>query len=186
MSRLGLNARVNKMFDDKQKSSVYGLALLVEVMTYTAEHRNWDALSTFITRAKRSGQEARVKNIIRLAFGDKLTYKTNAKHATGGEFVMNWQGALNLRANNMFASALADAQAAGEGWDSKAFSQAINKLAPPKADKPVTQKTKEETVKKANLLLKSLEDAAAQGYSKAELLALVNKAVANSVVKLID
>lgn len=186
MTRLSLNAKVNKLFDGNAKASVYGLALLVECLHQTAKDRNWDALSTFVTRAESSGQGRKVKQIVRLAFGDAITYKADKKHPTGGVFTLGWEGEFNLRGRNAFFSAIADAERDGLGWDSKAFSQAVNKLAPSKAEKPVVQKTKEETVKKANALLKSLEDAAAQGYSKAELLALVNKAVANSVVKLID
>lgn len=187
MSRLSLNAKVNKLFDGNAKASVYGLSLLVECIHQTAKDRNWDALSTFVTRAEASSQGRKVKQIIRLAFGDALVYKTDKKHPTGGVFVMGWEGEFNLRGRNAFLSAIADAERDGLGWDSKAFAKAVNVLAPAK-DKTKEQKVRssEETTKKANTILKAIDDAVAMGFSKADLMALINKAVANGTVKLVD
>ena len=169
---LSLDVQVQNLWAARKQNGVDGLALLHKCIERTAKHRDWDALARFVMSARQHGQGARVGAIIRCAFGDKITFKANKKHATGGEFVMGWVGEFDLRGSNTYG-VIRDAVAKGMSWDDKEFGALL-----PKADKAKRQ-VSEEQVKKVVKHLKTYTDKLkADGFNVGEIIAALQKELA--------
>jgi hypothetical protein len=160
----GFDAEVQTYWANRKANGAEGLKLLHKCIEDTAKHRSWDGLSRFFTLAKKHGQGPRVALIIRAAFGDKLTYKANAKHPTGGEFIIGWDSSapFNLRGNNVYPIIMESIDK-GEGWDSAS----VNKLLREKVAKP-TKPAKivdaETQTKAAKALAKKLAELRDAGF----------------------
>lgn len=168
---VSLDAQVQTLWANRKQNGVDGLSLLHKCIERAAK-RDWDALSRFVVSARAHGQGARVGGIIRAAFGNKLTFKANAKHATGGTFVIGWDGEFPLRESNTYG-AIREAVAKGLSWDSKEVGALL-----PKADK-AERKATDEQVKKVVKHLKSYTDKLkADGFNVGEVIALLQKELA--------
>ena len=169
---VSLDVQVQTLWASRKQNGVDGLALLHKCIERTAKHRDWDALSRFVMSARQHGQGARVGAIIRQAFGDKLTFKANAKHPTGGTFVLGWDGEFDLRGSNTYG-VIRDAVAKGLSWDDKELGKML-----PKPDKAKRQ-VSEEQVKKVVKHLKSYTDKLkADGFNVGEIIAALQKELA--------
>lgn len=167
-----LDTQVKDYFGRRVENGVEGLKLLVTCIERTAKHRDWDALARFMTLAsKTESSRARVAKIVRAAFGDKLTYKSNPKHDTGGTMVMGWDGEFNLRASNAYGI-VRDAVSKGKSWTDPAF---LKELPGPVAKAPTVSDAA--TEKKAKHLAKYLLDAERDGFSIGDILAMAEKEV---------
>lgn len=163
-----LDVQVKGYFSRRGENGVEGLKLLVDCIVRTAVHRDWDALSRFITLAgKDESARSRVVKIVRAAFGDKLTYKSNNKHDTGGTIVMGWEGAFPLAGSNTWGIVKA-AVAQGKTWYDREF---LKELPGPVAK--VRTASAEATTKAAKHLAKYLLEREAEGFSTGEILAQV-------------
>lgn len=122
--------RVGSYWDGRDQNSRDGLAILDECIRRTAsKDRDWDALARFFARSKRSNASAKVKRIIRGAFGNQLKVVADKKHPTGVRFEMAWEGAFPLRQSNTYGL-VRDALTKGVGWDDKEFLAELNKVIP--------------------------------------------------------
>lgn len=167
-----LDAQVKDYFGRRMANGAEGLKLLVTCIERTAKHRDWDALSRFMTLAgKDEGTRSRVVKIVRAAFGDKLTYKANSKHDTGGTMIMGWEGEFNLRGSNTFGIVQAAAKA-GKTWYDRDFLKELPGATPkaPKVDEASTEKA-------AKHLAKYLMDKEADGFSIGDILARAEKEI---------
>lgn len=115
-----LDVLVQDYFVRRGENGREGLNLLVQCIERTAKHRDWDALARFITSAAQSSSRAKVVKIVRAAFGDKLTYKSNSKHPTGGVIAMGWEGEFSLAGSNTWGLVSAAAKR-GASWDDRDF-----------------------------------------------------------------
>jgi len=169
---LSLDVQVQNLWASRKQNGVDGLALLHKCIERTAKHRDWDALSRFVMAARQHGQGARVGAIIRAAFGNKITFKANSKHPTGGTFVMGWEGEFDLRGSNTYG-AIREAVAKGMSWDDKELGKVL-----PKADKNERKPT-DEAVKKVVKHLKTYTDKLkADGFNVGEIIAALQKELA--------
>lgn len=159
-----LDVQVKDYFVRRSENGAEGLKLLVMSIERTAKHRDWDALSRFITSALQSSSRAKVVKIVRAAFGDKLTYKSNPKHDTGGTIVMGWEGEFNLAGSNTYGLVRA-AAAAGKSWDDRDFLKELP--GPVKKDREVSAVA---TEKAAKHLAKYLMDRESEGFNTGEIL----------------
>jgi len=166
---LALDVQVSNYFTSRRQSGVEGLALLDKCIRRVAEHRDWDALSRFVVGAMPTGNRSKVVRIIGAAFGQRLTFKTDKKHPTGGSFVMGWEGAFPLKGSNTY-TAVTEAIKKGMGWDEVAF---IKEL--PKADKKPRTVSDEAEKKVVKHLLAYLAQREAEGFSTGTILADVQK-----------
>lgn len=167
-----LDVQVKDYFGRRVENGVEGLKILVQCIERTAKHRDWDALSRFMTlAAKTESSRARVVKIVRAAFGDKLTYKSNSKHDTGGTMIMGWEGEFNLRGSNTWGIVKAAAEK-GLSWTDPAFLKELPGATPkaPTVDAAATEK-------KAKHLAKYLLEAEAAGFSIGDILAMAEKEV---------
>jgi hypothetical protein len=163
-----LDVMVKDYFGRRSENGVEGLRLLVTCIERTARYRDWDALSRFITMAmKTESAKARVVKIVRAAFGDKLIYKANAKHDTGGTIVLGWDGAFPLAQSNSWGI-VRGAVDAGKTWYDREF---LKELPGPTPKVKTVDATAVE--KSAKHLIKYLQEREAEGFVVGELLAKV-------------
>ncbi len=177
---LSLDVQVQHLWASRKQNGIDGLALLHKCIERTAKHRDWDALSRFVIMSRQHGQGSRVGAIIRCAFGDKITFKANAKHPTGGEFIMGWQGEFDLRSSNTYG-AIREAVAKQLSWDSKEVGAML-----PKADK-VKRVVSDDAKKKVVKHLKTYTDKLkADGFNVGEIIALLQKELASTAIPVVD
>lgn len=170
--KASLDVQVKDYFGRRTENGVEGLKILASCIERTAKHRDWDALSRFMTLAgKTESSRSRVVKIVRAAFGDKLTYKANAKHDTGGTMIMGWEGEFNLRASNTYGI-VRDAVSKGKSWTDPAFLKELPG-ATPKA-RTVDAAALE---KSAKHLAKYLMEREAEGFSIGDILAAADKEI---------
>lgn len=175
-----LDVQVQHLWASRKQNGIDGLSLLHKCIERTAKHRDWDALSRFVIMSRQHGQGARVGAIIRCAFGDKITFKANAKHPTGGEFVMGWQGEYDLRASNTYG-AIREAVQKGMSWDDKELGKMLPK--PDKAKRVVSDEQKKKVVKH----LKSYTDKLkADGFNVGEIIAMLQKELTVASIPVVD
>ena len=173
---VSLDVQAQTYWAGRKANGVEGLALLHKCIERTAQHRDWDALSRFLVSARQHGQGARVGAIIRCAFGNAITFKANAKHPTGGTFVLGWEGPFNLRGSNTYG-VIRDAVAKGMSWDDRELGKVL-----PKADKK-TREASDEQKKKVVKHLKTYADKLkADGFNVGEIIAMLQKELAAEVV----
>ena len=162
-----LEEQVIDYWAGRKVNGVIGLALLDKCIQRLAKHRDWDHLARFTVSAARHGQGDKVKKILRAAFGDSLIFKLNKKHATGGEFILKWQGEFNLRGSNTYG-VISDAVTKGMSWDDRELSKLIPNNPPPK--RQVTDEQKKKIVKHlAGYMSKLTSD----GFSTGEILSML-------------
>jgi hypothetical protein len=177
---LSLDVQVQTLWASRKQNGIDGLSLLHKCIERTAKHRDWDALSRFVIMSRQHGQGARVGAIIRCAFGDKLTFKANAKHPTGGTFVLGWMGEYDLRGSNTYG-VIRDAVAKGMSWDDKELGKLL-----PKADK-AKRVVSDEQKKKVVKHLKSYTDKLkADGFNVGEIIAMLQKELVSSAMPVVD
>jgi hypothetical protein len=169
----GLLGEVSSYFTTRDANGVKGLVLLDRCIKATAENRDWDGLSRFVTLSARAGHANRVKKIIRAAFGEKLIYKTSKQHATGGTFVMGWDAGAAFPLGNTY-SVVSKAIEDKTPWDSVAFAKALSAVLPEPVKPPpaVDQKA---TVAAAKHLYDYITGKVAAGMAQADLMAAVQK-----------
>ena len=137
--------RIGTYFDGRHANGRDGLVLLDECIRRAAsKDRDWDALARFVSRSGASNSGAKVKKIIRAAFGNAMTYKADKKHKAGGTFTLSWDGPFNLAGSNTYG-AVRKAIADNKSWDDKDFLTALSKIVPdaPKAEKIVSEAAQE-------------------------------------------
>ena len=166
--------RIGSYWDSRTANGKEGLILLDECIRRTAsKDRDWDALARFVARANMSNNAAKVKKIIRAAFGNNITFALDKKHAAGGRFELKWEGPFNLQGSNTY-SVVRKAIEHGKSWDDKAFLAELTKVLPdvPKKEKTVDAATQ---TKEAKALAKKLGELRQAGF---DLGALVREAQA--------
>ena len=164
-----LDEQVRKLWSDRARSGVEGLALLHKCIENVAHHRDWDALSRFYVSAQKFGQGPRVAAIIRAAFGEKITFRTNVRHPTGGTFSIRWEGKFDLERSNTYA-VVRDAVSRGISWDDRE----LGKLLPKReaSNRTVSEEAQKKIVKH---LANYLSDRRREGFAIGEIIALVQK-----------
>ena len=76
MAQAKLFDRIGSYWDSRTANGRDGLILLDECIRRTAsKDRDWDALARFVARANMSNNAAKVKKIIRAAFGNQIVFK---------------------------------------------------------------------------------------------------------------
>lgn len=153
--------RIGSYWDSRTANGRDGLILLDECIRRTAsKDRDWDALARFVARANMSNNAAKVKKIIRAAFGNQIVFSLDKKHAAGGRFELKWEGPFNLQGSNTY-SVVKRAIEQGKSWDDKAFLADLSKVLPevPKPDKTVDAATQTKEAKALAAKLKVLRDA---------------------------
>ena len=180
---LPLIDQVNNVWNARNANGAEGLKVLDKCIQRLAKAGDWDALSRFVVLAhKNSNTAAKVKRILRVAFGDKLSFKMDAKHPTGGRFVIGWNGAEGTTLPNTY-SFITKAIQAGLAWDDKGFLKSLNDVLPEKEAAPVVvdDKTKTAKAKRLAAFLASLKE---DGFNVGEVLAMAQAEVAASVTTL--
>lgn len=162
----------------RKANGAEGLALLHACIERCAKHRDWDALSRFLVKAREHGQGTRVATIIRAAFGDKLTFKANSKHPTGGIFTLGWAAdkPFPLRESNTYG-AVREAVQKGMSWDDKELQKILPK--PIKKERQATPEQKQKVVKHLKAYTDKLKS---DGFNVGEILAMLQKELASSVL----
>lgn len=168
-----LDTKVKSFWGRQSKSSIEGLNLLVECMEEFASQRNWDPLARFVTGARASGRDAKVRKVLMLAFGQSVKMKADAKHPAGTTFEISWgDGPFNLAGRNSFQEVLAQARADAKGWDSVAFMKLVNEKIVPveKAVKPASDELKKKRAKDMIDKIKGWKD---EGITLGEMIHLM-------------
>jgi hypothetical protein len=112
---------VDLYFKGAQRNAATGLVLLDKLIHRVAsKDADWDGLARFIVLSSATGDASKVKKIVRLAFGDKLTFAYSKTHATGGKITLGWKGNEGFTLGNGYG-AVTDAIQAKVGWNDKAF-----------------------------------------------------------------
>lgn len=174
--------QVGQYWDARHTNGQVGLALLDQCIRRAAsKNRDWDALARFVTRAGNSGNRAKVVKIVRAAFGDKLTYKADAKHPAGGVFTMDWTGAFPLKESNAYTS-VTKAIADSKSWDDRDFLKALSEVIPAKAKPPVVADAKA-TEKAAKHLTDYILAKVKEGFKAGEIMAMVQANLKAQTVK---
>ena len=161
--------RIGLYWDARTANGHEGLVLLDECIRRVAsKERDWDALARFVARANMSNNAAKVKKIIRAAFGNDITFKLDKNHPAGGRFTLNWQGAYPLAGKNSY-SMVKKAIEHGKSWDDKVFLKELNDVIPdlPKADKVVDAAAQTKAAKAMAKKLAELRDA---GFNVGDLI----------------
>lgn len=161
--------RIGTYWDSRTANGREGLVLLDECIRRVAsKDRDWDALARFVARSNMSNNAAKVKKIIRAAFGNDLTFKLDNKHPAGGRFVLNWEGAYALAGKNSY-SMVKKAIEHGKSWDDKVFLKELGEVIPdlPKAAKTVDAAT---TTKAAKAMAKKLAELRNEGFDIGALI----------------
>jgi len=102
-----------------------GLVLLDKTIQRVVEYRDWDALSRFISRA--GMDKPKVARIVRAAFGDSLTYKTDTSHSSGGVIKMKWPADQKFVLLNSYAHVM-KAVAEGKAFNDAGLQKAIKPI----------------------------------------------------------
>jgi len=173
---VSLDVQAQTYWAGRKANGVEGLALLDKCIQRVAKYRDWDALSRFLVSARVHGQGARVSGIIRAAFGDKITFKANAKHPTKGTFVLGWEGEFPLNGSNTYGG-IREAVAKGLSWDDRELGKVL-----PKPDKKARVVSDEQKAKVVKHLSTYLDKLVADGFSAAEIIAALQKDRASKVV----
>lgn len=167
---MSLEAMVKGYWTGRDKNSARGLALLDQCITRFAQHGDWDHLSRFVVSAIKVGQGPAVKRIIRVAFGNHVTFSPDSKHATGGKFVkVMWPGVSFPLAERNAYSIITKAVEQGMGWDSRAFQKALDDVLP-KADKPAKKVDAATQTKEAKALAVKLKALREAGFDLASVV----------------
>jgi hypothetical protein len=169
-----LLGEVSAYFTTRDANGVKGLVLLDRCIRATAENRDWDGLSRFVTLSARAGHANRVKKIIRAAFGDKLIYKTSKQHATGGTFVMGWEAGAAFPLGNTY-SVVAKAIEDKTPWDSVAFTKALSEVLPAPVKPPAAKPDDKATLAAAVHMYRYFTAKIDAKMDKAELRRLLNQ-----------
>lgn len=176
MSPLGFrtvnHVHKRKSIGPDPRSGTEGLALLHKCIERVANHRDWDALSRFYVSARKFGQGQRVADIIRAAFGQKISFRLNARHATGGTFSLKWDGQYDLERSNTYA-VIRDAVARGISWDDKDFGRLL-----PKQEKGKRIISDEAIQKTVNYLVRYLSNLDRDGFPIGEIISQTQKELA--------
>lgn len=167
-----LDEQVRKLWSDRERSGVAGLALLHKCIENVAYHRDWDALSRFYVSADKFGQGPRVAAIIRAAFGSSISFRKNSKHPTGGIFLMKWEGKFDLERSNSYA-VIRDCVSRGLSWDDRELGALLPKR---EVNGRTTSKEAEQRIIKH--LVKYLLDRRREGFAIGEIVSLVQKELA--------
>lgn len=134
--------RVGDYWSGRHENGHIGLVLLNECIVRAAlKNQDWDALARFTSRALSTNNAAKVKKIIRAAFGNDMTFKVDKSHAAGGRFTLNWKGAYPLASKNTY-SVVKKAIENHKSWDDKDFLAELTKVLPdlPKVEKDKADK----------------------------------------------
>ena len=174
MAKMNFVDQVNDYWGRRSANGAEGLALVVKLMTRFADHGDWDALARFVIKAGQHGQGDKVKKIIRAGFGNHVTFKVNAKHPAGGEFIkQGWNGEkFPLRQSNTFGVVKAAVEK-GLSWDDRAFQKEL-----PGADKKTRTASEEATKKVVKHLQTYCDKLAADGFNVGEVLVALQKELA--------
>ena len=160
---------VDLYFKGAQRNAATGLVLLDKLIHRVAsKDADWDGLSRFIVLSGATGDASKVKKIVRLAFGNSLTFAYSKTHATGGKITLAWKGNEGFVLGNGY-NAVTDAIQAKVGWNDKAFLKSLDaKLA------PKVQKKREVTDKASAAVEKHISDyliaRMAEGFNIGEIL----------------
>jgi hypothetical protein len=160
---------VDLYFKGAQRNAAKGLVLLDKLIQRVAsKDADWDGLSRFIVLSGATGDASKVKKIVRLAFGNSLTFAYSKTHATGGKITLGWKGNEGFALGNGYG-AVTDAIQAKVGWNDKAFLKSLDdKLA------PKVQKKREVTDKASAAVEKHIADyliaRMAEGFNIGEIL----------------
>jgi ribosomal protein L12E/L44/L45/RPP1/RPP2 len=160
---------VDAYFKGAQRNAATGLVLLDKLIQRVAsKDADWDGLSRFIVLSGATGDASKVKKIVRLAFGNSLTFAYSKTHATGGKITLGWKGNEGFTLGNGYG-AVTDAIQAKVGWNDKAFLKSLDdKLA------PKVQKKREVTDKASAAVEKHIADyliaRMAEGFNIGEIL----------------
>lgn len=173
VKKANLFDRIGTYFDNRRANGVEGLKLLDECIKRTAQHRDWDALARFVARSSLAGQDAKVKKIIRVAFGDKITYKVDKKHKAGGVFTLGWEGSFPLSGSNTYG-VVREAIGNNKSWDDKDFQKKLTEILGP-APKKERIVTEEAEKKVAKHLAKYMAERKAEGFNIGHILDLAQK-----------
>lgn len=170
---------VDAYFKARDKSGTAGLVMLDKMLRQVAKHRNWTPLARFVVMSGLTGERAKVAKIIRLAFGNALTFKMDKTHPTGGRFEMTWADGEAFVLGNAYGriEAAIDAKV---NWASTAFIKSLDDVLPakekPKA-KPVDDKLLDKAAQAVYALLKR-QMASVDGLSTGEVIARVQALLA--------
>ena len=102
MAQEKLAQRVSNFWKAQDRSAAFGLSLLHDCLVNVRDHRDWDALASFVGK---SGSDIdNVKRIVRAAFGDRLTFnaKKAKNHPTGVAFDMSWKDGEVVQFSNTY------------------------------------------------------------------------------------
>ena len=168
---------VDLYFKGAQRNAATGLVLLDKLIHRVASKDcDWDGLSRFIVLSGATGDAGKVKKIVRLAFGDSLTFAYSKTHATGGKITHKWKGNEGFVLGNGYnavTDAIQNKDDKGRpqpiGWNDKAFLKSLDaKLA------PKVQKKREVTDKASAAVEKHISDyliaRMAEGFNIGEIL----------------
>jgi hypothetical protein len=174
LAEKSLESKVDAFWASRAKSGRDGLVLLdICIQRAASQSRDWDGLARFFKMAQGTSQLPVVKRLIRAAFGDKLTYKVDTKHAAGGKFTIGWAGSFNLLENPLYAHVVAGI-AAGEGWDDKRFTTRLNAALPKIQAKP-RKASKEATDKVIKHLSAYMDKLIADDFSTGDIMTALEK-----------
>ena len=160
---------IGSYWDSRQANGKEGLILLDQCIRRVAsKDRDWDALARFVARANMSNNAAKVKKIIRAAFGNQITFTLDKKHAAGGRFELKWKDSFNLRGSNTY-SVVMKAIEHGKSWDDKAFLLELGKVLP-EVVKPVKEIDDKEEEKIVAALAKKFAELQQKGVNPQDIV----------------
>ena len=162
-------------FATRDENGIAGLVLIDRCIRSTAVNRDWDGLSRFVTLANRAGHGNRVKKIIRAAFGDKLIYKVDKHHPTGGIFTMGWDAGKPFPLANTY-SIVSKAVEDKTSWDSLAFTKALSEVLPAPV-KPAPAVDEKATLAAAVHMYRYFDSKVKANMDKATLRRLLDKMI---------
>ncbi len=179
--QIPLMDQVNDVWAKHKANGHEGLKVLDKCINRLAKSGDWDALSRFVVLAHRSNNTAsKVKRILRVAFGDKLKFKLDKNHATGGRFTLGWKGDEGIALGNSY-SFITKAIQQGLAWDDKGFLKSLNDVLPEKEKAIVVVDDKAKKAK-ADRLAKFLASLKEEGFNVGEVLAMAQAEVAKNTV----
>ena len=185
MAQAKLFDRIGNYWDSRQANGRDGLVLLDECIRRAAsKDRDWDALARFVARANVSSNAAKVKKIIRAAFGNNITFTLDKKHAAGGKFELKWEGAFPLSGSNTYTF-VKKAIEQGKSWDDREFLKALGEVIPalPKKEKLITPA---EQTKAAKAIATKLAELRKEGFDVAAIIREAQAELATKVIKIED
>ncbi len=126
---------VDLYFKGAQRNAANGLVLLDKLIHRVASKDcDWDGLSRFIVLSGATGDASKVKKIVRLAFGNSLTFAYSKTHATKGKITLGWKGNEGFTLGNGYG-AVTDAIQKKVGWNDKTFLKSLDEKLAPKVQK---------------------------------------------------